>query len=154
MSSFRCLAVAAAPYCLSIAAFRTPLSGLAFHPLEAALYFSSLPLMAALVPMTAALYAAAKWGLLLSPVLTHCGFSAWVGDAAAARGGKDPMAAHHAHHRLGTGNFGGVLPWDWLCGTQIKAKPTRRGDLHPMDAIAGNPGESYGRLGRLSRLSS
>lgn len=89
-----------------------PLSGLAFHPIEAMLYFSSLPLLACMLPMSPAVYAAQKYALLLFPIAGHCGFGST----------EHPLLAwlnhsHYLHHKLTHCNYGGLPWWDRLCGT-------------------------------------
>ena len=94
-----------------LSASPNPLSGLSFHPLESLLYFSSLPLTALVLPLPPAVYNVYKWSLLLAPVLTHCGLGVTHGPLAVL------TYDHHVHHRVGVVNFGGLLPWDVLCGT-------------------------------------
>eukprot|EP01062_Namystynia_karyoxenos_P000295 TRINITY_DN10090_c0_g1_i2.p2 TRINITY_DN10090_c0_g1~~TRINITY_DN10090_c0_g1_i2.p2 ORF type:complete len:170 (+),score=3.66 TRINITY_DN10090_c0_g1_i2:293-802(+) len=84
-----------------------PWSGLSFHPVEAAIYLSSM--WAALaIPQwwSPAVHTGFRWGLLLFPLVTHHGYD----DGTMAR-------FHHAHHTLTNYNYGGWPAWDWLCGT-------------------------------------
>lgn len=104
-----------------LSASPNPLSGLSFHPLESLLYFSSLPLTALLLPLPPAVYATYKWSLLLAPILTHCGLGVTHGPLAVL------THDHHVHHRLGVVNFGGLLPWDVLCGTDYAAWRRKNG---------------------------
>ena len=98
-----------------------PLAGISFHPVEALIYFSSLGFTASLVPFTTMMYNAYKWSLLLSPIVTHCGFAP-APDTFQGRFIRD----HHLHHRLGNRHggchFGGLLPWDTWMGTDHAAR--------------------------------
>jgi sterol desaturase/sphingolipid hydroxylase (fatty acid hydroxylase superfamily) len=91
-----------------------PLSGLSFHPIESIIYFSSLPFTAALLPMPLGVYRAYKWSLMLAPISTHCGFGM-------SSGPLSIIHDHHIHHRVAECNFGGIMPWDWLCGTDYQS---------------------------------
>ncbi len=98
-----------------------PLSGLSFHPIESILYFSSLPLAAALLPVPPPVYEAYKWALFLFPIPGHCGFAI-----------RHPALEwlsrnHHAHHTHRDCNFGGLPLLDWLLGTDY-ASWKARGD--------------------------
>ena len=98
-----------------------PLSGLSFHPAEALLYTSSLPLAALLLPMDGFLYAAQKYALLLFPIAGHCGFGST----------SNPLLAwlnysHFQHHQLTHCNFGGLPWWDKWMGTDHAAWEARQ----------------------------
>ena len=87
-----------------------PWSGLSFHPAEALLYFSSLPLLVTLLASHRAHYALAKGLLDFSPIWGHVG----VGGA---MGGSHH---HFLHHTVGFRrhvNFGGTWLFDGIFGT-------------------------------------
>lgn len=100
-------------------------SGLSFHPLEAAIYFSSYPLLALLLPfpLPLAFLNVFKWGLLLSPA-GHASFGPL------PHGNKWPVVYedHYLHHLHVNVNFAsGLLPyygiWDNLLGTKYVPPP-------------------------------
>lgn len=89
-----------------------PWSGLSFHPIEAAMYFSSLGVVF-VMPLEKWMYDGFRIALLLAPIGGHLGFGhesfPWGYD-------------HFVHHSKFNYNFGaGLLPfngiWDNLCGT-------------------------------------
>eukprot|EP00927_Polykrikos_kofoidii_P056284 TRINITY_DN50437_c0_g1_i1.p1 TRINITY_DN50437_c0_g1~~TRINITY_DN50437_c0_g1_i1.p1 ORF type:complete len:314 (-),score=40.81 TRINITY_DN50437_c0_g1_i1:396-1280(-) len=92
-----------------------PWSGLSFHPIEAAMYFSCLGIVF-VVPLDRWLYDGLRIGLLLAPIAGHVGFGhpsfPWGYD-------------HFVHHSKFNYNFSsGLLPfngiWDNVCGTGYK----------------------------------
>lgn len=89
-----------------------PWSGLSFHPIEGALYFSSL-LIVLVAPLKRWEFELFRIGLLVAPIFGHIGFGIesfpWGYD-------------HYIHHSKFNYNFGsGLFPyngiWDNLCGT-------------------------------------
>eukprot|EP01065_Artemidia_motanka_P032202 TRINITY_DN39237_c0_g1_i1.p2 TRINITY_DN39237_c0_g1~~TRINITY_DN39237_c0_g1_i1.p2 ORF type:complete len:256 (+),score=69.95 TRINITY_DN39237_c0_g1_i1:56-769(+) len=93
-----------------------PWSGLAFHPVEGAVYLSSM-LVAFAIPgyWTPFLHDSFRWASLLFPLLTHHGFD----DTFVAR-------YHYLHHALTNCNYGGWPGWDWLCGTLASDEAGRK----------------------------
>lgn len=88
-------------------------SGLSFHPLEAAAYFSAVPFAAALfcpLPLTPAVRA---WAFALGKAIADTG--PIFGHVAA--GGPAGQWEHYLHHTRGTVNFGGSTLFDRLLGT-------------------------------------
>mmetsp|Transcript_36725 Transcript_36725/g.80246 ORF Transcript_36725/g.80246 Transcript_36725/m.80246 type:complete len:217 (+) Transcript_36725:1-651(+) len=94
-----------------------PWSGLSFHPIEAALYFSSLGLVF-LIPLPLWLADAMRVGLIIAPIGGHTGFGhksfPWGFD-------------HYVHHAKFNFNYGsGLFPcngiWDNLCSTAFAGK--------------------------------
>lgn len=116
-----------------------PMSGLSFHPIEGAIYFSSLlgvslicqllaivlpaAIHAAIFPLPRFHYAVFRTLLILAPVGGHFGHS----DSQFA-GGYWGGFEHYLHHTKFNYNFGsGILPhggiWDNVCGTLIYIDP-------------------------------
>ena len=91
-----------------------PLSGISFHPVESAIYFSSVLLGVALLPMNLALYHAWRVALFLFPIFGHVG----LGSTAPVWWPLHMIAHYHyVHHTKTHCNYGGFVLWDWICGT-------------------------------------
>lgn len=90
-----------------------PWSGLSFHPVESAVYFSAL-LIALLVPMHLAHLVALKVLLDVTPAFGHLGFGGWTGGS----------RFHYLHHTLTHYNFGGTPLFDVLSGTYVARRPS------------------------------
>ena len=92
-----------------------PLSGISFHPIESAVYFSSVLCGVLLLPMSVRLYHAWRVALFLSPIGGHIG----IGDSRSALLWPLHMIAHYhyVHHTQKDCNYGGFILWDWICGT-------------------------------------
>lgn len=89
-----------------------PWSGLSFHPIEAALYFSSL-LIVLVAPVARWQFDILRISLIVSPIFGHVGFG-----IVSFPWGYD----HYIHHSMFNYNFGsGLFPyngiWDNVCGT-------------------------------------
>ena len=102
-----------------------PLSGISFHPVEGAIYFSSVLLGVALLPMNLELYHAWRIALFLFPIVGHLG----LGTPRRAVFWPLHMIAHYhwIHHTKVNCNFGGFILWDWLCGTTYNDWRRREG---------------------------
>ena len=89
-----------------------PLSGISFHPIEGAIYFSSVLAGVCLLPMNLSLYHAWRMALFLAPIGGHLGLGS-------TRVWPLHMVAHYhyIHHTKVNCNYGGFVLWDWLCGT-------------------------------------
>jgi len=87
-----------------------PWSGLSFHPVESAVYFSpSVVFLLAPALATPLMRRALHFGLLLFPIRGHHGF----GHPEAV----DPL--HYVHHVKFHYNFGAADFWDETCGTHF-----------------------------------
>ena len=96
-----------------------PLSGLSFHPVESAIYFSSVLLGVVLLPMSIPLYNAWRIALFLFPILGHCGLGTPSDGSAYSFTKPLHMIAHYhyVHHTKVHCNYGGFPLWDMICGT-------------------------------------
>lgn len=81
----------------------TPVSGLAFHPLEAVIYYSAL-LLPVVVPVSVVHWLLLKAGLDLIPAFGHLGHGGWAGGS----------RYHYLHHARGRGNYGATPTWERL----------------------------------------
>ena len=97
-----------------------PLSGISFHPVESAIYFSSVLVGVVLLPMNMGLYHAWRIALFLAPIGGHVGLGS-PSSPSAARTILYPLHMishyHYIHHTKSHCNFGGFILWDWICGT-------------------------------------
>jgi len=116
-----------------------PWSGLSFHPIEAAMYFSCLGVVF-LVPLDRWLYDTLRIGLLVAPIGGHLGFG-----HPSCPWGYD----HFVHHSKFNYNFGsGLFPcngiWDNLFGTGYRhgsqATLKRSANAAMQAAVAGAEG--------------
>ena len=94
-----------------------PWSGLSFHPLEAALYFSSLTI-ACILPVPQWAFCLHKTALLLAPANGHHGHEVplmpWLFSS----------ENHYLHHARFNCNYGSPTSfWDWVFGTQCTRVP-------------------------------
>jgi|EP01046_Picozoa_sp_COSAG06_P008004 sterol desaturase/sphingolipid hydroxylase (fatty acid hydroxylase superfamily) len=87
-----------------------PWSSLSFHPVEAAMFFSvyTLPVLCGL-PW--GVWVSFKLGSVLGPLHAHCGHD--LGEK------LHGSVFHYRHHRYKRGNYGGYLPFDRWCGTEL-----------------------------------
>jgi sterol desaturase/sphingolipid hydroxylase (fatty acid hydroxylase superfamily) len=102
-------------------------SGLSFHWLEAAIYFSSL-FGCLFIPMSLASYSVLKWGLLLAPAGHNS-----AGPLPHGKRYPQVWEDHYLHHIIVTKNYGsGLLPfngiWDNLLGTTYIQGDFREGE--------------------------
>ena len=96
-----------------------PWSGLSFHPVEAALYFSSL-CIACVLPVPHWAFWVHKTALLIAPANGHHGHDVVVMPQLF---GSEHHYLHHAHFDC---NYGSPTPfWDWALGTQRRRAGTR-----------------------------
>ena len=88
-----------------------PLSGISFHPIESAIYFSSVLCGVALLPMNVELYHAWRIALFVFPIPGHIGLGTrhWTLEWLSFN--------HYLHHTKTHCNYGGFVFWDRLCGT-------------------------------------
>lgn len=130
-----------------------PISGLSFHPFEAALYFSAAPIAGlALVPLAGQaglhrLHLALLKSLLdFNPIWGHAGV-----------GGRFGGSFHHfLHHKVGAAkrcNFGGTWLFDGLLGTGYVV-PRPAGSASPGSSTRAAPGRARGKPPGQRRASS
>jgi len=117
-----------------------PWSGLSFHPIEAAMYFSSLSIVL-VVPLERWMYDGFRIALLLAPIGGHIGFG-----HPSCPWGYD----HFIHHSKFNYNFGsGLFPfngiWDNLCGTgyRLGSKATLQRSANAAMQAAVATGEGF-----------
>jgi sterol desaturase/sphingolipid hydroxylase (fatty acid hydroxylase superfamily) len=85
-------------------------SSLSFHPVEAALFFS-VYILPCFCGLPWGVWVAFKVGSVLGPLHAHCGHD--LGDQ------LHGSVFHYRHHRYKRGNYGGYLPFDRWCGTEL-----------------------------------
>jgi sterol desaturase/sphingolipid hydroxylase (fatty acid hydroxylase superfamily) len=88
----------------------TAFSGIAMHPVESAIFFTTMPIAALLGAHPI--------------VVLHCSFYNIVVAMVGHESYGDPSTGgfdHYIHHRCVDCNFGGTfVPIDWLCGTAVR----------------------------------
>lgn len=103
-----------------------PFSGLSFHPIEGAIYFSSMLVWAAFPVRLRWMYTLYKLGLILSPINGHLGHGPASSDPVARPseswvpllGWVVGDARHHEiHHARFLYNYSALPFWDWAMGT-------------------------------------
>lgn len=98
----------------------SPLSVLAFHPLEAVIAFGAVVVITALVPVHVGVLALWSLSTLLTNIMGHLGYELLPPGMARSRffGWINTATSHNQHHRAFAANFGlYTLLWDRLMGT-------------------------------------